>query len=92
MGFIELNSGTRKQMKEEQACYETEKQNRSDGNEETVDKVLRDFKFGQNNNNRNNVDAGYRGKGIQNAEVSEGESESNRTANSQSVDGNISYS
>ncbi len=88
VGFIELSFGTLKQMKGKLEYYE-EQRARDNGETETVDKVLRDSEFGQDNNNGDNVDVGNRGKGMQNAEVSEGKSKSNGTADSQTTDGDL---
>ena len=92
VGFIELKIGTFKQLREEMEYYETEKQRkiRSDGSEETVDQVLRDSWFGQNNIDGDNVDAGNRRTGIQNAELSKGKSKSNKAADTKKDNGNLS--
>ena len=91
VGFIELKFGTQEQMREEKEYYEREEQtqNRTDGDKETVDKVLRDFEPGQNHNIGDNVDVGNRGTGIQNAEISEGKPQSNGAADTQTTDGNL---
>ena len=91
VGFVEVKSGVYNQMREEKEYYETEKQtkSRSDGTEETVDKVLHDFGVGQNDNIGDNVDAGNRGTGKQDAELLEGKSDSHRTTDTQTSDGNL---
>lgn len=88
IGFVELSIGTLKQMKGELECYD-EQTKRIISETETVDKVLRDSEFGQNNYNGNNVDVRHRKEGKRNVEVSEGKSYSNGTADSKTVDGNI---
>lgn len=95
IGFVELSIGSLKQMKGELECYD-EQTKRIISETETVDKVLRDSEFGQNNYNGNNVDVRHRKEGKRNVEVSEGKSDSNGTADSKTVDGNskgkINYS
>ena len=81
IGFIELNVGTYEQMNGELEYYD-EQTKRIISKTETVDKVLRDSEIGQNNYNGNNVNVGYGGKGIPNAQIFEDESNSNRTGNS----------
>lgn len=87
VGFIELKSGTHEQLREDEKLYESNKQGEFADNERDIDKAIHNFESGQNDNTRNNVDVGNRGEGIQNAEVSEGKSKSNGTADTQTTDG-----
>lgn len=80
VGFTEVNSGSYEQMNVEKEYYGKEKQRKqTDGIKETVDKVLRDFGVGRNNNSRNNVNAENRRTGKQYADVSKGKPRSNGT-------------
>lgn len=90
LGFIELKLGTYKQMREVEKIYESNKQRRFFEDERAVDTEIHNFKLGQNNNTRDNVNAGNRGTGIQNADVFKGKPKSNGTTDTQTTDGNLS--
>lgn len=89
VGFIELKTGTYKQLREDEKLYESNKQREFADNERDIDTAIHNFESGQNHNTRSNVDVGNRGTGIQNAEVSERKSGSNKTADTQTTDGNL---
>ena len=92
VGFIELKTGTYKQLREDEKLYESNKQREFADNERDIDTAIHNFESGQNHNTRSNVDVGNRGTGIQNAEVSERKSESNKTADTQTDNGNLNDS
>ena len=89
LGFIELKSGTYKQMREDEKFYESNKQGEFSDDERAIDKAIHNFEVRQNDNTWDNVDVGNKGAGIQNAEVSKGKSKSNRTTDTRTTDGDL---
>lgn len=89
VGFIELKAGTYKQLREDEKIYESNKQKNFANNERDIDTAIYNFESGQKHNTRSNVDVGNRGTRIQNAEVLEGKSESNKATDTQTDKGNL---
>ena len=84
VGFIELRTVDYEQIREDEEIYESKKQR-------VVDRKVYRTETGQNNNARDNGDAENGRTGKQNAELSEGKSRSNRTADTKTSDGDLTH-
>lgn len=85
VGFVEVRKGNYSQLKKDVEIYESKKQR-------DLDRELDSSENGQNDNARNNVDVRDRGTGKQNAGVPEGKFNSNKTADTQTTEGNLNES
>ena len=89
IGFIELKEGNYNLLSKDVEIYESNKEREFADNERDIDTAIHNFEVRQRHNIGNNVNVGNRGKRVQNVKVSEGKSDSNRTANTQASNGNL---
>ncbi len=86
VGFVEVWATTYEQKREDEKIYESNEKGEYTDDERAIDTAIHNFENGQDDDSRNNVNVGNRGRRVQNAEVSKGKSDSNGTADSKSTE------